>query len=64
MDKNNWGLVLVKDALVEQLTQDIIDPKGKKTSGKKLKRSGDSGLYAKGYMDGKSLGDNQKSITA
>ena len=63
VDKNNWGLVLVKDALVEQLTQDIIDPKGKKTSGKKLKRSGDSGLYAKGYMDGKSLGDNQKAIT-
>ena len=64
VDKNNWGLVLVKDALVEQLTQDIIDPKGKRTSGKKLKQSGDPGLYAKGYLDGKSLGDNQKAITA
>lgn len=64
VDKNNWGLVLVKDALVEQLTQDIIDPKGKRTSGKKLKQSGDPGLYAKGYLDGKSLGDDQKAITA
>lgn len=63
VNKNNWGLVLVKDALVEQLTKDIINPKGKRTSGRKLKQSGDSGLYAKGYLDGKSLGDDQKAIT-
>lgn len=63
VDKNNWGLVLVKDALVEQLTQSIIDPKGKKTAGKKLKMSGDAGLYTRGYHDGKNLGANQKAIT-
>ena len=38
--------------------------RGKGTSGKKLKQSGDPSLYAKGYLDGKSLGDNQKAITA
>lgn len=64
VDKNNWGLVLVKDVLVEQLTKDIINPKGKITSGKKLKQSGDPGLYAKGYLDGKSLGDDQKALQA
>nr|DAO31588.1 MAG TPA: Protein of unknown function (DUF2786) [Caudoviricetes sp.] len=64
VDKNNWGLVLVKDALVEQLTKNIINPKGKITSGKKLKQSGDPGLYAKGYLDGKSLGDDQKALQA
>ena len=64
VDKNNWGLVMVKDALVEQLTKDIIDPKGKRTSGKKLKQSGDPGLFNKGYQDGKSLGDDEKAITA
>ena len=64
VDKNNWGLVLVKDALVEQLTKDIINPKGKITSGKKLKQSGDPGLYAKGYLDGKNLGSDQKALQA
>ena len=64
VEKNNWGLVLVKDALVEQKAQEIRNPKAKARSGKKLNRSGDMGLYTKGYMDGKSLGDNQKSITA
>lgn len=64
VEKNNWGLILVKDALVEQLTQDIIDPKGKRTSGKKLKQSGDPGLYSKGYHDGKNLGADQKALTA
>lgn len=64
VEKNNWGLVLVKDALVEQKAQSIKDPKAKARSGKKLNRSGDMGLYTKGYLDGKSLGDNQKAITA
>lgn len=64
VEKNNWGLVLVKDALVEQKAQAIKDPKAKARSGKKLNRSGDPGLYTKGYLDGKSLGDNQKAITA
>lgn len=64
VDKNNWGLVLVKDALVEQLTKEITDPKGRRTQGKTLKRSGNSDLYFKGYLDGNHLGDNQKALTA
>lgn len=64
VEKNNWGLVLVKDALVEQKAQEIRNPKAKARYGKKLNQSGDMGLYTKGYLDGKSLGDNQKAITA
>lgn len=64
VDKNNWGLVLVKDALVEQLTKDIINPKKKAKAGRKLSRSGDVNLYTKGYMDGKSLGSDQKALPA
>lgn len=64
VEENNWGLVLVKDALVEQKTQDIIDPKRKSHSVKGLNRSGDMGLYTKGYLDGKNLGADQKALTA
>lgn len=64
VEENNWGLVLVKDALVEQKTQDIINPKRKARSGNNLNRSGDMGLYTKGYLDGKNLGADQKAITA
>lgn len=64
VEKNNWGLVLVKDALVEQKTQEVINPNGKKYSPKAKSRSGDAGLYAKGYRDGKSLGDDQKALIA
>ena len=64
VEENDWGLVLVKDALVEQKTQDIIDPKRKSHSVKGLNRTGDMGLYTKGYLDGKNLGSDQKAITA
>lgn len=64
VEENDWGLVLVKDALVEQKTQDIIDPKRKSHSVKGLNRSGDMGLYTKGYLDGKNLGADQKALTA
>lgn len=64
VEENNWGLVLVKDALVEQKTQDIIDPKRKSHSVKGLNRSVDMGLYTKGYLDGKNLGADQKALTA
>lgn len=64
VEKNNWGLVLIKDALVEQKTKDIIDPKRKAHFGKKLNRSGDMGLYTKGYLDGKNLGADQRAISA
>lgn len=64
VEKNNWGLILVKDALVEQKTQEAIDPRGKKYSPKAKARSGDAGLYSKGYHDGKNLGADQKALTA
>lgn len=64
VEKNNWGLVLVKDSLVEQKTQEITNHKKKVNPGKKLNRSGDMGLYTKGYLDGKNLGADQKAITA
>lgn len=64
VEKNNWGLILVKDALVEQKTKDIIDPKKKAKAVKGLFRSGDAGLYTKGYVDGKNLGANQKALQA
>jgi hypothetical protein len=64
VEENDWGLVLVKDALVEQKTQAIINPKRKAKAGKNLSRSGDMGLYTKGYLDGKNLGADQKAITA
>ena len=64
VEENNWGLVLVKDALVEQKAEEIKNPKAKARSGKRLNRSGDMGLYTKGYLDGKNLGADQKAITA
>lgn len=65
VEKNNWGLILIKDALVEQKTKDIVDPNKKAHLGKgKLKASGNHELFTKGYMDGKNLGVNQKAITA
>lgn len=65
VEKNNWGLILVKDALVEQKTKDIINPNKKAHLGKgKLKASGNHELFTKGYLDGKNLGANQKAITA
>lgn len=63
VEKNNWGLVLVKDALVEQMTQNMIDP-NKKYTPKATKSSGDLEIYTKGYRDGKTLGEDQKAITA
>jgi hypothetical protein len=64
VENNNWGLVLVKDNAVMEYTEKVKNPKGKGSSGKPLKRSGDPTLYAKGYLDGKSLADPQKAITA
>lgn len=64
VEENNWGLVLVKDALVEQKTEEIKNPKAKAYSPKAKARSGDAGLYAKGYHDGKNLGADQKALPA
>jgi len=63
VEKNSWGLILVKDALVEQKTKAIMDPNKRGTSGKRLNRSGNPELYAKGYTDGKNLGADQKALT-
>lgn len=64
VDKNNWGLVLVKDALVEQKTQEVMNPKAKAYTPKTKARSGDADIYSRGYTDGKNLGSDQKAITA
>lgn len=64
VDKNDWGLVLVKDALVEQKTKEVMNPKSKAYSPKAKARSWDDGLYSKGYHDGKNLGANQKALKA
>lgn len=62
--ENNWGLILVKDSLVEQKTQEVVDPKRKSGVGRKLSNSGDAKLYTMGYRDGKSLGANEKALPA
>lgn len=61
VEKNNWGLVLVKDNAVMEHTNSISSEK-KAKPGKGLSRAGDAGLYAKGYLDGKNLGEPQKAI--
>lgn len=64
VEKNNWGLILVKDALVEQKTEEVINHKAKAYSPKAKARSWDDSLYSKGYHDGKNLGADQKALTA
>lgn len=64
VDRNNWGLVLVKDALVEQKTKEVMNPKAKAYTPKAKARSGDADIYSRGYTDGKNLGSDQKAITA
>lgn len=60
VDRNNWGLILVKDNMVTEYCESV--KKGKASSGKALNSSGDMGLYMKGYTDGKSLVTDQKCI--
>lgn len=61
--ENSWGLILIKDPLVEKVTREITEPHKKASSGKMLSRSGNPELYGKGYADGKNLGANQKALT-
>lgn len=61
VEKNGWALVLVKDALVVAKTDEIKNP-GKVYYPKEKARRGDVNLYARGYVDGKSLGDNQRTL--
>lgn len=64
VENNNWGLVLVKDALVEQKSTEIMNPNAKAYSPKAKARSWDEGLYRKGYRDGKNLGADQQALPA
>lgn len=60
--ENEWALVLVKDALVVAETQALISPNRKAYQAKEKARRGDANLYAMGYHDGNTLGDNQKAL--
>lgn len=62
VEENRWALVLVKDALVVEETEKLINHKGKTYHAKGRARRGDIGLYTKGYQDGNTLGDNQKQL--
>lgn len=63
VEKNNWGLILVKDNEVIEATKNMSSNKTAK-SGKRLSRSGDADIYLKGYQDGKNLDDLHKCIPA
>lgn len=63
VDKNSWGLILVKDQEVMEFSNKISSGK-KAGSGKALPRSGDAALYSKGYQDGKNLADPHQCISA
>lgn len=62
VDRNNWSLVLVKDALVVQKFESLKHPDKKEYQAHVKAGSGDPGLFAKGYHDGKTLGDDQKQL--
>lgn len=57
--KNNWGLVLVKDALVVQERESMNMKKGKPTG---ASFGGNHGAYERGFTDGKSFDSNKKMI--
>lgn len=60
VDKNQWGLILVKDALVENLYSTLNVSKSKI---KTISSFGDGEARSKGYQDGKSLGNgNQRAL--
>jgi len=52
IDKNNWGLVLVKDPLVQQELNKIKLRKGQSSS---IQRSNNNGAYTRGYQQGNSF---------
>lgn len=62
VEENGWALVLVKDALVVAETEKLINPKAKTYHAQGKARRGDLGIYAKGYQDGNTLGDDQKQL--
>lgn len=63
VERNNWGLILVKDNAVTEYTESIKSGKTAK-AGRSLGHSGNQALWAKGYKDGKSLADPQPVLTA
>lgn len=62
--QNDWGLVLVKDELVVRETERLKDPNKKGYQAKSKTRRGDAGVYAQGYHDGNTLGDDRKELMA
>lgn len=62
VERNNWGLILVKDNAVTEYTESIKSNKAAK-AGRYLGSSGDMALWAKGYKDGKSMADPQPVLT-
>lgn len=62
VEREGWGLVLVKDSAVVKYTQEIINPNKKGSSGRRLHTSGNSELYFKGYQDGKTLGNPHECL--
>lgn len=59
VEKNNWGLVLVKDALVVRERENMKMKKGKPTG---ASFGGDHGAYERGFTDGKSFDSSKKMI--
>lgn len=52
VNKNNWGLVLVKDPLVQQELNKIKLRKGQRSS---IQRNNNNGAYSRGYQQGNSF---------
>ncbi|GED69412.1 hypothetical protein BRE01_31140 [Brevibacillus reuszeri] len=59
VEKNNWGLVLVKDALVVQEHESMNLKKSKPTG---ASFGGNNGAYERGFTDGKSFDSSRKMI--
>ncbi|MED4572828.1 DUF2786 domain-containing protein [Brevibacillus agri] len=61
VEKNNWGLVLVKDALVVQERESMKMKKAKPIG---ASFGGDHGAYERGFTDGKSFDSSKKMIAS
>lgn len=61
VEKNNWGLILVKDALVKQEYESMKLRKGRSSS---ITISGNSTARSAGYQDGKSFSSPRGKLQA
>lgn len=62
VQREGWGLVLVKDALVVQTYEDLSKDFGKSRSSH-VKRNYDSHARETGYRDGKNIDSQRKALT-